>query len=156
MSQAVKLAIVDHRFVHGQITESWCEYVDSQLVLIANDHLVKDKTLQGLMEMSIHDDIVVRYKSIDKASKNLPKLDPSKNAILIVETVADILTLLEAGVDIERLVLSSALDAKGRKKIASAIYVTDEELAGLKAWQEEGLQIEMRELPEDPVENIEF
>ena len=145
----IEVALVDEHFMHGKVAVSWCSYCDSHLIIVVNDQLVGDKTRQGLLEMAVPDEISTRFYSIDKALKKLNELSDNKHAVIITETLGDLLKLTDAGIKIPRVVLSRIPYGTGEKRLSTNISLSEAHISALKELSKEGIDIQSRQTPDE-------
>ncbi|MBG9981948.1 PTS sugar transporter subunit IIB [Aerococcaceae bacterium DSM 111020] len=138
----IALGLVDNQFIHGEIGLRWCSATDSELVIIVDDALSTDKLRQGLMDMQIIDTITARYYSIERAITKLPLINQKdKNSLVIFDSIDDLVKVVEAGVDLNNIVISSLPIKNGKKRINHSVALTDEEIASLLAIEKSGTPV---------------
>lgn len=136
----VDVALVDEHFMHGKVALNLCNNYDCQLIIVVNDALVDDKTQQGLLEMSIPDEINTRFYSIDKAVSKLHSED-KKSSVIIVKSLEDMITLFEAGVVIPKMLLCSLPHEPGMVELNGDVSVSESQIDKLKLMKDNGTQI---------------
>lgn len=143
------LGLVDNQFIHGEIGLRWCTVTDSELVIIVDDKLAKDKLRQGLMDMQIIDTITARYYSVEKAIEKLPMINQKdKNSIVIFNSLNDLFKVVDGGIHLNNIVLSSVPHNTGDKMITHSVSLSNAEITQLKKYQEQKSRIVINSDPD--------
>lgn len=138
----IALSLVDDQFIHGEIGLRWCAVTDAELVIIINDKLAKDKLQQGLMDMQIIDTIIPRYYSIETAINKLPIIDQKdKTSIVVFDTMEDLFRVVDAGVQLNNIIISNVPAKSGKKIINHSVALSEEEITHLKKLESQGNRI---------------
>ncbi|MBG9983560.1 PTS sugar transporter subunit IIB [Aerococcaceae bacterium DSM 111022] len=157
----IALGLVDDQFIHGEIGLRWCAVTDAELVIIINDELAKDKLKQGLMDMQIIDTIIPRYYSIETAINKLPVINQKdKKSIVIFDTMEALYSVVDAGVKLNNIIISSVPAALGRRMINHSVALSEAEIKRLSDIEGNGNRIfissdpDTRNIPLDEIYNL--
>ena len=151
----IKLVRIDHRLVHGQVAFSWTKFLESDCILIASDHLMKDELKMAAMRMAKPTGVKLVMKNMEDSIKALNSGVTDKYKLFIlVESVADAYRLTK-GVDTIRSVNIGGMKATDhRRQIAKAVFVSEEDEAMLKEMHEKGIALEVRLVPSDHKQDL--
>lgn len=117
---------VDERLIHGQ-GQLWIKSLNCNLVLCVNDAASQNDFQQQLMNVCIPSGIGVRYFSVEKTINVIHKASPTQSIFMCVQTIKDLLTLVEGGVKISEVNLGNIHNGPNKEKITRAIYLSNEE-----------------------------
>lgn len=145
----IALSLVDDQFIHGEIGLRWCAVTDAELVIIINDELANDKLRQGLMDMQIIDTIIARYYTVETAINKLPLINQKdKNSIVIFDTMNNLFKVVEAGVQLNNIIISNVPAKPGKKIINHSVALSEEEITHLKKLESQGNRIFISSAPD--------
>ena len=151
----ILLARVDNRLIHGQVATQWVSYLDANCIIVVNDDAATNRMRQGLMGMAAPADVKVVYFSVKQAIEEKASFEEGDKALLLVETPADALALVEGGVKIERLNVGIMHMKDGKHQVSATVAVDDDDVAALKALRDKGVELELRRVPSVPPEDVE-
>lgn len=98
------MARVDEHVIQGQLAARWYRNLNCSLIVVVNDQIAQDNKRQGILEMTLSDDIPVLYYSFSKAVVKLPRLlKIDERILLITENLEDIVKLAKIGLPIPTL-----------------------------------------------------
>lgn len=126
MAQVVLLRI-DDRLLHGQIGKFWLKEVGADLIVVANDDISNDRNAQKLMDLTCPIGTKTYYLSVDDAGSYLETLEEDKDALVIVESPKDALSLINAGLKIDSINLGNMRNTGNKDKVNETVYVDDED-----------------------------
>ena len=95
----VKLLRIDSRLVHGQVANNWAGSLGAEAILAVSDGAANDELRKTLMLQTGGGKVKVHVLGVEKAARvyKNPKYETLK-AVIVVETPADIVRLLDLGV----------------------------------------------------------
>lgn len=147
----IKLLRVDHRLLHGQVAFSWTQFLGVDCILIANDSLMKDELKKTTIKLAKPQGVKVVMKSIDDSIDALNSGVTEKYKLLVVvESIEDANKLIKnTGEKFSSLNLGGIKVGEGTRNISKAINITEEEEKILTGILESGVEIEIRQIPND-------
>lgn len=154
MAQVVLLRI-DDRLLHGQIGKFWLKEVGADLVVVANDNISADKNEQKLMDLTCPIGTKTYYLSVDDAGNNLESLEEDKDALVIVESPKDAISLIKAGLKIDSINLGNMRNTSNKDKVNETVYVDDEDRKYLKEILATHKNLDIRTNPNDDLTDID-
>lgn len=86
----IKVLRVDDRLLHGQVAVAWTNYYKVDTVVIANDKVITDKTMQIAFKLATPPGITLSMKSLEGAVAviNNPK-HAERTIMVITKTMQD-------------------------------------------------------------------
>ena len=92
----------------------------------------------------------------DKAAEEADgKASPAQHIAIICETPQDVLRLVEGGVPIKKVNIGNMHMADGKRQVATSVAVDDDDVATFKKLQDLGVELEIKRVPDTPVENLD-
>ena len=97
----VKLLRIDSRLVHGQVANNWAGSLGAEAILAVSDGAANDELRKTLMLQTGGGKVKVHVLGVEKAARvyKNPKYETLK-AVIVVETPADIVRLLDLGLGV--------------------------------------------------------
>lgn len=154
MAQVVLLRI-DDRLLHGQIGKFWLKEVGADLVVVANDNISNDKNAQKLMDLTCPIGKNSYYFSLAEAGSKIDSIEEDKDALVIVESPKDALSLIKAGLKIDSINLGNMRNTGNKDKVNETVYVDDEDRKYLKEILATHKNLDIRTNPNDELTDID-
>lgn len=146
----ITLLRVDHRLLHGQVAFSWTQYVGADCILIANDSVPNDELRKTTIKLAKPPAVRLVIKSIADSIAALKSGVTDKYKLLIVvESVDDAWRLAKAIKEIKSINLGGIKVKEGSKNISKAINLLADEIEKLQQLAGNGVEVEIRQLPDD-------
>lgn len=151
----IKMTRIDYRLLHGQVAFAWTKNLSANAILIANDNVVNDSFRKQTLNLAKPNDTKLIFKSIDDSIAAIKSGVTDKyNVFIVVENVHDAYRLAKRTPEINKINLGLSAKRDDSKNIAKAVYVTDEEIKELTELENSGIEILVKQAPNDA--NIEF
>lgn len=83
---------IDDRLIHGQIITAWCGFLKISEIIVIDDRIASDATMQNIMLMGVPADYKASVVSVSKA-KELLGTEGAKNRLFITRFPLNLLTL---------------------------------------------------------------
>ena len=146
----IKLLRVDHRLLHGQVAFSWTQFLGADCILISNDAVINDELRKTTIKLAKPQGVKVVIKSIDDSIKALNSGVTDKYKLfVVVESINDAEKLIKGTSKFKSLNLGGIKAREGTKNISKAININQDEERILKSLIEDGILIEIRQVPND-------
>lgn len=146
---SIVLCRVDDRLIHGQVVIGWGRQLDLKRVVLVDDDVAANSWEQDLYRMAVPDGLEVRFTSVGDAIAGMAEWqgDSTRTAILTgsVHAMAQ-LHHAHTGA-MPRINLGGVHHQPGREERLPYLYLTDDELAELRAMAEEGAQVTAQDVP---------
>jgi mannose/fructose/N-acetylgalactosamine-specific phosphotransferase system component IIB len=147
---SLELVRIDVRLIHGQVTCGWLPHVAGTCVVVANDQIYRNKSIQTLMRMSLPEDIQLFLSPVSGAGILLTQRELKQEKILLLfSSIQDLKRGLEAGLEIKMLNVGSTGPIPQGISLTKTVSVTREELEFLERLAGRGIEIDLRMVPMD-------
>jgi len=146
---SIVLYRVDERLVHGQVVLGWGSQLLPHRYLVVDDDLAASEWEQDLYRLGTADAELV-FATVEAARLVLPewRADAARS-ILLTRDIASMLRLARGGVlQGEKVNLGGIHHGPGRLQVLTYLHLTEEDVAGLRALEEEGVEVSARDLPD--------
>jgi fructoselysine and glucoselysine-specific PTS system IIB component len=141
---------VDHRLLHGQVAMAWNQTLGSDCILIANDDVPNDEIRKTGIKLAKPHNTKLVIKNMDDSVKALTSGVTDKYRLfIVVETIADVYKLAKESGLIKSITLGGVKSRENTIQIAKAVFVTSQESSMLKELITDGIEIEIRQVPND-------
>ena len=142
------LARVDCRLIHGQVLEAWVPHTRSDFMIVANDELSEDTLQSAILAMAVPPTMEMSIMSVPAAAKALAEGRwKDKRIILLVATLKDALTCLEAGVKMESLNLGNLVCSPGKRQITGSVHLDEDDMKYMEEIIAHGVRILAQPVP---------
>ncbi|OPJ60399.1 PTS sugar transporter subunit IIB [Clostridium oryzae] len=146
----VKLLRVDHRLLHGQVAFSWTSYLQADCILIASDNVVDDELRLTTIKLAKPSGVKLVIKNIADSIKAIQEGKTDKYKLfIVVESVEDAAKIVRAVKTIKSINLGGTKPKENTKAISKVVHLTKDEIKTIDELNEEGVEIEVRQVPND-------
>jgi fructoselysine/glucoselysine PTS system EIIB component len=154
----LKLVRIDDRLVHGQVAFTWTPALGIDCIIVANDRSAADEFLKMTMGLAKPAGVRLLIKSLKDvpACINDPKNKQSQ-VLVLIDSVKDAHALCAVLPEIRSVNFGGLRAKTGSKPISKAIALTDQDIALVRELLQQGIELEIRQVPTDkkqPVENL--
>lgn len=147
MAKAVLLRI-DDRLLHGQVARNWMKQVGADVIVVANNLVSEDEKQQHLMDLVTPMGSKSYFFGLSEASTKIKELE-EEDALVLVESPADALKLIEDGVEIDSVNVGNIHQTSGKEKVNESIFVDQNDIDTFKKIEASGKKLDFRTLPND-------
>lgn len=147
----INVARIDDRLIHGQVITTWVKNYDIEQVLIINDKVAADKVQQSVLTMSAPPGLKVLVFGVQKFIEIFKKTPIKKRTMLLFTNSIDVNTLIDNGLEIEKLNVGGMRMQDGRHQLSRAVAVTPEEERAFRNIIAKKLEVEVQMVPKDPI-----
>lgn len=160
----IRLARVDDRLIHGQITTVWSKRTNVSRIIVVDDKVSKDVLRKALLEQAAPPGINVHVLDKERFVKiyNNPKY-ANDRVLVLFENVATAKAVLEEGVKFAELNVGGVSFQNGRTQVSNAVSLTKAEANILRDIVDMGVTLDSRVVTTDPrvdllsvIDKIEF
>jgi fructoselysine and glucoselysine-specific PTS system IIB component len=146
----IKLLRVDHRLLHGQVAFAWTNTLGVDCILIANDAVVDDEIRKTTIKLAKPPGVKLVIKNIEDSIKALQSGVTDKYKLfIIVESIEDAVKLTLSYPEIKKINLGGVKPREGTRQISKVMNVSQEEEEMLKDLIKNGIEVEIRRVPND-------
>ena len=147
MAKTVLLRI-DDRLLHGQVARNWMKEVGADVMVVANDPVSEDEKQQHLMDLVTPMGSKSYFFGLCEASTKIKDLE-EEDALVLVESPADALKLIEDGIEIDSVNVGNIHQTSGKEKVNESIFVDQNDIDTFKKIEASGKKLDFRTLPND-------
>ena len=144
---SVVLARVDDRLLHGQVVEGWAPYVKADTIIVVNDSVFQEKDRCRLMQIIVPDHIQLMVIPPGELRDVLEHSGKSKILLLFAD-LDDVLSVLDEGVDLDRVNVGNLHNIKGGTEITPSVFLDSKDLEVVRSLVYRGVTVEAREVPD--------
>jgi mannose/fructose/N-acetylgalactosamine-specific phosphotransferase system component IIB len=138
----IVLTRTDDRFIHGQVTTGWARKVGARRIVLVNDGIAADPLIQKLQRLSAGPGVEVVFLSAAAAVERLGGEGfGDEPFFLLVESPADLVPLIQAGLPLDEVSLGNLRFEPGRRKIANWFFVDERQVAALRELDARGVRL---------------
>jgi len=146
---SIVLYRIDERLIHGQVVLGWGGQLLPHRYLVVDDDLALSEWEQDLYRLGTGDSEIV-FASVEAARLMLPEWrEDLVRSILLTRDVASMLRLAQGGLlRGEKVNLGGIHHGPGRLQVLAYLHLTEDDISGLRALEEEGIDVSARDLPD--------
>lgn len=150
------LARVDSRLLHGQVATAWTKSVLPNRIIVVSDAVSKDDLRKKLIEQAappgVKANVIPIAKMIEIAKD--PRFGNTK-ALLLFENPEDVLTVIEAGVDIKEVNVGSMAHSVGKVVVSKVLSMGPSDVEAFEKMENLGIKFDVRKVPNDSKANMD-
>lgn len=147
----VKLARVDNRYIHGQVSARLVREFNISKIVLISDAYAEDPFMSELYKtMAIG--FTVEVLSVAEASSAWKSgaFESESALMLLWGTVADAIASYKAGITFAFIALANIPGENGRVKVNNSCYINSEEAQSLKELQASGVDVYFQAMTDLP------
>jgi len=145
---AICLVRIDDRLIHGQVVMGWTKMLNASVIVVVDDVVAADTMQKTMMKAAVP--IGVRSAILDVAEGaallNGPKLTKDR-VFVIVKGPAAVLGLINAGVNIKKIIVGNMRTDDGKKRITKEVAASKEEWECFGKLDSKGVEIVVQWMP---------
>ena len=144
----VVLCRIDDRLLHGQVVIGWGQPLGVEFIVVVDDQVRQSSWEQELYRMGVPPQIEVRFAGIEEARAGWPGWSADRRrGFILTADISTMVSLRTRGATPGRVVVGGIHHRPGRTERLPYIYLTDAELAELRALAETGVDVVAQDLP---------
>ena len=147
----IALARIDERLVHGQVLVGWVPHLDARRVVVADDEAAASPLARAAMTLALPPGVEADVEPV--AAVPWEALARSgETTLVLLRGVAQAERALAAGLTPARcatLNVGNVHHGPGRRQVTPSVFLSDEELGGLRRLAAAGFRVELRAVPLD-------
>ena len=140
---------IDDRLLHGQVVTTWIKEYQIEQCVVVNGQIFEDTFQRQLLEMAAPANMRVVFYSPQKFAEIAAANPIKRRTMLLFNNPADVLYLVEHGVDIQALNIGGMKNDGKKRQLSAAVAVTDQDVATLQKIADAGVEITIRMVPQD-------
>ena len=155
----IKLLRVDDRLLHGQISTYWVEYLKIDRIYVINDEVCHDEFSKMALSLAKPKHIEVCFYELKEGIEQLINDQTSDARVLaIVNCMSDALHVLTTVTGIHSLNIGGLRAVPGVEstRISGSVMMSDQDIAVCRLLSNQGVQIEIRQIPGEKATIVNF
>jgi mannose/fructose/sorbose-specific phosphotransferase system IIB component len=151
----VLLYRVDERLIHGQVVVGWGRHLKVNAILVCSERVADDELARTMMEMGAPADVKVEVLRLAEAARKLNGgALADRAAIVLFETPAEALALVELGVEIKSLNIGGMHFREGKRQIMEGVSVDAEDCRAINELAGRGIDVYVQMVPQARPQDI--
>ncbi len=145
----IKVLRVDDRLLHGQVAVAWTNFYKVDTIVIANDKVITDQTMQIAFKLATPPGVTLSMKSLDGAAAviNNPK-HAARTIMVIAKTMQDAEYVCgKTGNAVGDILIGGLRSGAGKKQIDMNSYMDAEDIAAMDRLEAKGVTVTMQADP---------
>jgi PTS system mannose-specific IIB component len=147
----IVLVRIDNRLIHGQILEAWVPRLHVRRLVVADDEAAASPLAQAAMALCLPPGVLAEVVPVSGVSYEALAASPEPTLLLFRE-VAALERAVDAGLRPElarKVNLNNVHHCPGRRPVTPSVFLTERELAGVRALAAAGFEVEARAVPSE-------
>ena len=151
----IGLARLDDRLIHGQVALVWTKEASVSRIIVVSDKVAKDQLRSTLLKQAAPPGVSASIVDVEKAVRvfNNPKYAKDRVMFLFTNPV-DVERVIKAGIPLDSLNIGGVSYKEGKKKLTKAVFLNQAEADSLKRLAENGVELDVRVVVNDPKEDM--
>jgi len=147
---ALVLARIDDRFIHGQVVVGWCRRLRPDRIVLCHDRIAADPWQSRVYASSVPPRIAVSVLPRQRTAALLRDGSAGEDRLLLVETPADLVFLLDSGVALPEVNIGGMHERPGRRPLLPFCYLDARDTADLERLLSAGVLLYAQTVPGAP------
>lgn len=145
---SIALYRVDDRLIHGQVVVGWGQPLGLGFIILVDDAVRASPWEQDLYRMGVPPGVEVIFASVAEAARGLDGwLHDPRVGIMLAGDIGSMARLVEAAPGVRRLNIGGLHHRPGRTEHLRYVYLSDDEVAALRALAARGLDVFAQDVP---------
>lgn len=151
----INLARLDTRLLHGQVATAWTPYSKANRIIVVSDAVAHDELRKNLIKQAAPNGVKANIVPISKMEE-VAKDDRfgGVDALLLFETVQDVLRAVEGGVPIKTLNVGSMAHSEGKTMVNKVLSMDKADVEAFEKLRDLGVEFDVRKVPSDSKANL--
>lgn len=145
----IKVLRIDDRMLHGQVAVAWTKYYQIDTIVIANDQLLQDETMQIAFKLATPPGITLSMKSLEGAIAviNNPK-HAARTIMVITKNITDAGFICErTGQEVKDVLIGGQRAGDGKKQVDKNSYLDEHDMTVLDTLNSKNVSVLMQADP---------
>ena len=144
---------IDNRLVHGQIIETWLPYTHAKNIIVADDAVAGDDLQQQIMSLAIPQSVSCAFCPVEELNDNIMALaNGNGSTIILFSSCADVRRALDSGFRFNSVNIGNIHYGPGKKQISPSVALSSDDVSCLHYFKGQGIELDFRCVPNDPVQ----
>lgn len=151
----IKLARIDDRLIHGQVTTVWSKGANAERIIVVSEEVSNDTVRKTLLKQAAPPGTKVNIVDVKKAVLvyNNPKYEQT-TVFYLFTNPTEVLELVKAGVPLKSINIGGMRFEDGKTQISKSISVTNQDVKAFRELADLGVELDLRVVKTDSKQNI--
>jgi len=154
MQKNISLIRIDDRLIHGQVTTAWLRVYPADEIIICNEKIANDPIYKKIFSVAQIPGKKILLLSPEDTAKRITENNSDCKYLIITPTPVDIVTLLDKGLEIDKINIGGLQSRPGTTRLAKVVYAKDDEVAAFKELQKRGVEMEVQMVPTEKIAKL--
>lgn len=151
----IRLARIDDRLIHGQVTTSWTKRTDINRIIVVSDTVAFDHLSKFLLQQAAPPGINANVVTVDRMLEAFNShLFKTQKVMLLFTNPQDVEKLVRGGIQLKSLNIGGMRFENGKQMITNFVSVNDKDQASFHFLAKQGIELEVRKVPTDRKINL--
>jgi len=151
----IRLARIDDRLIHGQVTTSWTKRIDVNRIIVVSDEVAFDHLSKFLLQQAAPPGINANVVTVDKMLEVFTsELFKTQKVMLLFTNPQDVERLVRGGLKLQSLNIGGMRFENGKQMITNFVSVDKKDRASFYYLTKQGIELEVRKVPTDRKINL--
>ena len=142
------LVRIDDRLIHGQIVLGWARLLKPDRIVLSNDRVAGNTWERKFYTSSVPSHIRVSFLNLEETARELlSNLYKNESVMILFETVKDIHTVIEKGVQLEEVNIGGLHCRNGAEEILPYVFLTEEDTQLLRELVKKKIKLFAQDIP---------
>lgn len=152
----IKLARIDDRLIHGQVSTVWAKEAGAQRIIVVSEDVCQDEIRKTLVKQAAPPGIKVNIVTVEKAIKVFHNPKYEKETVFYLFTnPTEVLALVKGGVPLKTINIGGMQFKTGRRQITKAVSVNQQDIKAFEELKALNVELDYRVVVSDPKVNFE-
>lgn len=143
---------IDDRFIHGQVAGFWTHKLSATRILIANDKVAVDDITKKVLRLAAPAGVKTSLIDVERAARQIQEGKyAGQRVLVIVDSPADIIRLMDAGLPIKSINVGNIGGRSDRKQVKTSLCLNETEIAQFKDIMARGVEVTTQMVPSEPI-----
>ncbi len=149
------LVRIDDRLIHGQVVLGWARALKPDRIVVANDRIASNSWERKFYTSSVPTHIKVSFLGLEETARQLlNNLFKNEVVMILLESVKDVLTIVEKGVTLKEINIGGLHYRDGAHELLPYVFLTDEDKADLRELVKKSVTLLAQDIPGNTPRNI--
>ena len=144
----LSLVRIDDRLIHGQVVLGWSRVIKPDRIVVANDRIASSSWERKFYTASVPPHIKVSFLTLEETTVELlNNLYRNESVLMLFETVKDVYTTVQKGVQLETINIGGLHYRQGAEELLPFVFLTDEDRRLLRELVKQGVTLLAQDIP---------
>ncbi|NMC29630.1 MAG: PTS sugar transporter subunit IIB [Pelolinea sp.] len=154
MQKNISLIRIDDRLIHGQVTTAWLRVYPADEIIISNEKIANDPMYKAIFSVAQIPGKQILLLCPSDTVKRITEIKPDCKYLIITPTPVDIVTLMDKGLQIDKINIGGLQNRPGTTRLAKVVYAKEDEIVAFKELHTRGVEMEVQMVPTEKITKL--